>query len=159
MKYTNWKEEKFNYNARLYFMNEYEYSHIYMDFFYITESGEKTFAHDLSSFQVSCQIDKESIQRDYNPCYAIRFEYKDSVNVDNYKEVSNILKIVEKGLKNYREKFGYIESMGEYLTVICNIIGIDNIEYNTSFWKPGEIKGFISNYLTHKKEDWNYKNR
>lgn len=154
MKYSNCTGQKFDYNARIYTQAFNEYRHIYMDFFYFSESGNKEFTHDLSGFKVSCQIDKNSINRDFNPCYAIHFEYSDCVNTDTYKEVSKILKIVESGINAYRENYGYIESMGEFLTVICNVLGIKYIDYNNNSWKTSEIKGFINSYLTNLKENY-----
>ena len=154
MKFTSWNNKEYEYEGRLYFNNDYEYSHIYMDFYYTSDSGDKSYGcHDLSGFQVSCQLDKDSIQKD-TPCYAIRFEFRDSVNVDNYKEVSAILKKIESGLTKYREVYGSIETMGEYLTVVCSIIGIKRIDYNNGMWKSKDIKWIVTNFLNAKKEDW-----
>ena len=153
--YTTGEITPLNYQARIYVNNYNEYKHIYMDFYYVSpEDGQKNFTHDLSSFQVSCQIDKESIQRDYNPCYAIHFEYKDMVNSKDYKEVVKVLKVVEKGLNDYRANYGSIETMGEYLAVVCNIIGIKNVSWNDDNYRTGDIKSFIDYYLQTIKENY-----
>jgi hypothetical protein len=134
----------------------YEYRHIYIDFFFRDDQSHRQYSfHALQHFQISCQIDQESISKIGRECYAWRFE-TNNIEMDNYKEICKVFSEVNKKYTTICEMYGTPDTFQVYATYLLNAIGIKfftdcNEEYDR---KLSDLKGFLSNILEAAKRTW-----
>lgn len=88
----------------------------------------------MSRFIVSCQ--GGGIKE--NPSYAWRASVRDDYDgivLDDLPHMKRVLSRFEKGRDAYREEFGYPETFGEFIAMICRIFRIKTVLMSPYGWE------------------------